>query len=121
MATMRAAAEIACGATARRRPARILGFACELCTLNVRCNLDETAKTDPANVSVAGVLFSDAAVAYVLCNDIAMKADMEDEPEEDRALFQLMEWGNAIIPNTIEFMGFCAEPNGKSAACSRCL
>jgi fungal type III polyketide synthase len=107
---MRAAAEIACGAPDQRRPARVLAFACELCTLNVRCNLDEAAKADPANVSVAGVLFSDAASAFVLCNDLAMEADGEDEPE-DTAVFQLMEWENTIIPKTIDYMGLCADPN----------
>ncbi|EAT82887.2 hypothetical protein SNOG_09622 [Parastagonospora nodorum SN15] len=76
MTTMRVAAEIASGATACKRPARILCFACEVCTLNARCNLDETSKTDPADVSVAGALFSDGASAFVLCNDLVLTGDV---------------------------------------------
>lgn len=108
LAIMRTAAEIACGATIRRRPARILAFACEVCCLNVRCDLDAAAKVrDPADVGIAGALFSDGAAAFVLCNDLAAEA-------EERAVLQLMEWGNACIPNTIEHMAFYADPNGKS-------
>jgi type III polyketide synthase len=105
MTTMRVAAEIACGATARNCPARILCFACELCTLNARCNLDETARTDPANVSVAGALFSDGASAFVLCNDLGL-----DDPDD--AVYQLLDWGNTTIPQTAEYMGFSPLANG---------
>ena len=106
MTTMRVAAEIASGATACKRPARILCFACEVCTLNARCNLDETSKTDPADVSVAGALFSDGASAFVLCNDLGM-----EDPEA--AVFKLLEWGNTTIPQTAEYMGFCPSEKGR--------
>lgn len=106
LAIMRAAAQIACGATVRRRPARILAFACELCTPNVRCDLAEAARcADPANVSIAGALFSDAAAAFVLCNEYAMS-------DESDAIFQLMDWDNATIPDTVQHMAFYADPHG---------
>jgi fungal type III polyketide synthase len=106
LAIMRAAAQIACGAAVRHRPARILAFACELCTPNVRHDLAEAAACpDPANVSIAGALFSDAAAAFVLCNEYAVQ-------DEQDAIFQLMEWDNATIPDTIQHMAFYADPQG---------
>lgn len=106
MTTMRVAAEIASGASFRKQPARILCFACELCTLNARCNLDETSKISPADVSVAGALFSDGASAFVLCNDRGME-------DPDAAVFQLLEWGNTTIPQTAAYMGFCPSAKGQ--------
>ena len=65
LAIMRVAAQIACGASMRGRPARILAFACELCTPNVRCDLAEVVKcSDPSAVCIAGALFSDGAAAF---------------------------------------------------------
>ncbi len=106
MATMRVAAEIASGASARKRPARILCFACELCSLHARCDLDVSSKTNPANISIAGALFSDGASAFVLCNDLGME-------DPDSAVFQLLEWGNTTIPQTVEYMGSYPSENGQ--------
>ena len=106
---MRAGAQIACGASMRRKPARILAFACELCTPNVRHDLAFAEKAaDSENISIAGALFSDAAAAFVLCNEYAM-AETEITP-----LFQLLEWGNSLIPDTIEHMAFFADVDGSS-------
>lgn len=108
LAIMRAAAQIACGATIRRRPARILAFACELCSPNVRFDLAEAVRcADPADVSIATVIFSDAAAAFVLCNEYAMG-------DQGNAIFQLMDWGNATIPDTVQHMAFYATPHGSS-------
>ena len=108
LAIMRAAAQIACGSTIRGRPARILAFACELCTPNVRFDLAEAVRcTDPAKVSIAGALFSDAAAAFVLCNDYGMN-------DEGDAIFQLLDWDNATIPDTVQHMAFYADPHGLS-------
>lgn len=107
LAIMRAAAQIACGASMRRKPVRILAFACELCTPNVRHDLAFAEKAaDSENISIAGALFSDAAAAFVLCNEYAM-AETEITP-----LFQLLEWGNALIPDTLEHMAFFADVDG---------
>lgn len=109
LAIMRAAAQIASGATIRRKPARVLAFACELCSPNVRHDLDQAqACADPADVSIAGALFSDGAAAFVLCNERGMPDD-----REGAGLFQLMEWGNATIPDTMQYMGFYANPIGE--------
>lgn len=107
LAIMRAAAQIACGATMRGRPARILAFACELCTPNVRCDLEEAVKcSDPAAVSIAGALFSDGAAAFVLCNEYGISDDTQP-------IFQLLDWGNATLPDTAQHMGFYADPKGE--------
>lgn len=108
LAIMRTAAQLACGATMRRRPARILAFACELCTPNVRFELAMAERcVDPANVSIVGALFSDAAAAFVLCNTYGMDDDIKPK-------FQLLEWGNALIPDTIEHMTVDNDPSGKT-------
>lgn len=112
LAIMRAAAQLACGATMRGRPARILAFACELCTPNVRFDLAVAAEcANPANVSIAGALFSDAAAAFVLCNEYAMGDGVKPQ-------YQLLDWGNALIPHTLEHMAFYADPAGKVAPLS---
>lgn len=103
LAIMRTAAQIACAATARGKPARILCFACELCTPNARHDL---AEAESGVFNIAGVLFSDAAAAFVMCNELAM------DDSDDGALFQLLEWDNATIPDTFEHMGFFAEATG---------
>ena len=106
LAIMRTSAQIASGAAARGKPARILAFACELCTPNVRHDLAEAQEcTDPADLNIAGVLFSDAAASFILCNECGLG-------DETEPLFQLMEWGNATIPDSVQHMGFFAEMGG---------
>lgn len=106
LAIMRAAAQIALGATARGRPARILAFACELCTPNVRCELAAAERSTGEDIGIAGALFSDGAAAFVLCNSIGLG-------EETQPLFQLLEWESATLPDTAEHMSFYADPYGE--------
>jgi type III polyketide synthase len=107
LAIMRVAAQIASGASVRHKPARILAFACELCTPNIRQYLADAEQcANPDRISIAGALFSDAAAAFVLCNEYAMTED------ESTPLFQVVELGNALIPDTVEYMGFYADTNG---------
>ncbi|EGP91445.1 uncharacterized protein MYCGRDRAFT_31911 [Zymoseptoria tritici IPO323] len=68
LAIMRAAGQIAAGATAFGRPARILAFACELSTPHMRCELAAAERKPSDQVGIAGALFSDAAAAFVLTN-----------------------------------------------------
>ncbi|KAM5457534.1 hypothetical protein MaudCBS49596_000729 [Microsporum audouinii] len=112
LAIMRTAAQIASGAAARGKPARILAFACELCTPNVRHDLAEAEDcTDPDNLNIAGVLFSDAAAAFVLCNEYGLSSSSSSSSEKE-PLFQLLEWGNTTIPDSVQHMGFFAEMGG---------
>lgn len=109
LSILRAAAQIASGATARRKPARILAFACELCTLNVRRELSEAESVkNPADVSVAAALFSDAAAAFVLCNEYAISTSSGTI----KPLLELMEWDYATIPETVHHLAFYPDAQG---------
>jgi len=108
LAILRAAAQVANGASLHRRPARILAFACELCSPNIRCDLDVAAKIqNPDDLNIAGALFGDGAAAVVLCNDLAYEA-------KEEAVYQLVEWGNTCIPQTSQHMAFFTDPIGES-------
>ena len=101
LAIMRAAAQIACGATLRRKPVHILVYACELCTPNVCHDLASVEKSaNSENISIVGALFSDASAAFVLCNEYAMAED------EITPMFQLLEWGNGLSPRYNGVHGF---------------
>ncbi|CAP98252.1 Pc22g09640 [Penicillium rubens Wisconsin 54-1255] len=109
LSILRAAAQIAGGASLRRKPARILAFACELCTPNVRHCLSMAERTN-----IAAALFSDAAAAFVLCNEHAMTQDKQVTPQ-----FELLEWGCDLVPGTAEYMTFYAGVDGYRATLSR--
>ncbi|KAL2062582.1 hypothetical protein VTL71DRAFT_5654 [Oculimacula yallundae] len=113
LAIMRAAAQIASGASMRGKPARVLAFACELCTPNFRCDLAVAAKcADPSAVSISGALFSDGAAAFVLCNELGL--GIETQP-----IFELLEWGSATLPSTTQYMSFYVDPQGFQTTLTR--
>ncbi|KAI0139645.1 thiolase-like protein [Xylariaceae sp. FL1272] len=115
VAIMRVAAQLACAAAARGKPARILAFACELCTTNARQELaDAEASTDPENISIAAALFSDGAGAFVMSNDAGLLEDSGRGP-----LFELIDWDNATIPNTLDLMGWDLGPTGYKITLTR--
>lgn len=108
LSIMRAAAQVASGASLQRKAARILAFACELCTPNFRNELAYAEKcADPDQVCIAGALFSDAAAAFILCNEYAMTKDENVTP-----VFELVEWGTSFIPDTIEHLSFYVGTDG---------
>jgi fungal type III polyketide synthase len=105
LAIMRVAADIACGWTARRKIARVLAFACELCSPNLRHELTEAENCDdPHHLSVAATLFSDGAAAFIISND--------GLSDRRRAIFECHEWGSCTIPDTKHFMSFNPYPMG---------
>lgn len=119
LSILRTAADIACAAAARGQPARVLAFACELCTPILSRELAEAeACEDLSRLSIGAALFGDGAAAFVLCNEYGM-------PEEaggglgDGGIFRLWEWGNETIPDTLEHMSFYAEPRGFRAVLTR--
>jgi type III polyketide synthase len=117
LAIMRIAAQLACGSTLRGRPARILCYACEITTSNVRYELDAAAKcVDTSQVCIAGALFSDAAAAFVLCNDLGLQTHV-------RPVYELLNWDTALIPETKDELAYYAEAHGTRAsvyvACNR--
>jgi type III polyketide synthase len=109
LAIMRAAAQIASGATARGRPARILAFACELCSPNVRCELAAAEKSTSRDVGIGGAIFSDGAAAFVLCNSLGLG-------EATKPVFELLEWGTGTLPGTEHHMSFVTDPFGERAS-----
>lgn len=107
LAIMRTAAQLACAATMRGRPARILCFACELSTPNIRYEVDAAAKClDASQVCIAGALFSDAAAAFVLCNDLGLQ-------ECVKPLYELLEWSKTLIPDTSNDLEFFVGATGR--------
>lgn len=102
---MRAAAQMALAATARGRSARVLAFACELCTPNVRSELALAEKCTAEDVCVAATLFSDAAAAFILANDMGRG---NREPK-----FRLRTFDSAVLPNTLQHMSFYSDHSGK--------
>lgn len=107
LAMLRAAAQISNGASLRGKPARILAFACELCTPNVRCALDDVLRAESSkDINIAAALFGDGAAAAVVCNEYAKEA-------HERALFEYVTWGTATIPQTQEEMSFLPDTIGK--------
>lgn len=106
LAAMRAAAQLASGASLRKRPARILVYACELCSLYARSDLEVAARSSEAETNITPALFSDGAAAFVLCNELAPEV-------ENKGIFHLIDWANACIPNTQQEMSFLIGPNGR--------
>ncbi|KAK3333748.1 chalcone synthase B [Cercophora scortea] len=125
LSILRTAGQLALAATYRQRPARVLCFACELCSPNIRREMHEAERCpDPADICIGGALFSDAAAAFVLCNEYAMMASsdtgsLKNDGPRGRRLFQLLEWGSATIPDTEDELGWYTEPLGRRAILSR--
>ncbi|KFY78149.1 hypothetical protein V499_02585 [Pseudogymnoascus sp. VKM F-103] len=103
LAALRTAANIAMGSSFRRRPARVLVMALEICTFLVRSEMDSIDKFQETRIGVS--LFSDCASALVLSNGIG--AECVEEP-----IYELLGWGHKIIPDTDRDLGFNVDPLG---------
>ncbi|KAK6005929.1 hypothetical protein QM012_007571 [Aureobasidium pullulans] len=113
LAIMRTAAQLACGPTMRNRPARILCFACELSTPNLRYELEAVANcAELSEVGIAAALFPDAAAAFVLCNDLGMQSEVNP-------IFELLDWTTTIIPGTRTKLEFHTEGKGHRTILNR--
>lgn len=106
LAALRTAANIAMGSSFRRRPARILVIALEICTFLVRSEMDSIDKYQETRIGVS--LFSDCASALVLSNGIGAKC--VEEP-----VYELLGWDHKIIPDTDRDLGFNIHPSGKAS------
>lgn len=110
MSILRVAGEIALGAEALRKPARILCFACELNVPYSRHFYAEAeGATDEENMDIAGSLFSDGAAAFVLCNKYGLHVD-EDEDDDAGPLFRLVDWERSVSAGTVQNMGARIKP-----------
>lgn len=105
LSVMRVAAQMALASTARGRPARVLAYACELCTPNVWSELAAAEKSSAEDVCVAGALFADGAAAFVLTNAIGKG--------RRKAKFQLTAFDNAVLPHTMSHMSYFVHESGK--------
>lgn len=110
LAALRTAANIAQGASFRRKPARILVLACEITSLLVRSELESIAKLQETRIGVT--LFSDCASAVVLGNGYGNNA-MEGP------ILELLGWDHRIIDDTEDDLGFNVDPLGKSQPLGR--
>jgi fungal type III polyketide synthase len=105
LAALRTAANIAQGASFRRKPARVLVLACEITSLLVRSELESIAKLQETRIGVT--LFSDCASAVVLGNGFG-----DDGMEEP--ILELLGWDHRIIDDTEDDLGFDVDPLGNS-------
>ncbi|KIY03542.1 uncharacterized protein Z520_00233 [Fonsecaea multimorphosa CBS 102226] len=103
LGALRTAANIALGSSFRRKPARILVFACEISSTLVRSELDSIHKNQEVRIGVT--LFSDCASAVVLGNGFSDRYD--EEP-----ILELLGWDHKIIEDTEKDLGFDVDPVG---------
>ncbi|CRK23933.1 hypothetical protein BN1723_003073 [Verticillium longisporum] len=101
LATLRTAANLALGHTARDKPARILCLALEVSTTMVRSEMDSINESQETRIGIA--LFSDCGSAVVLSNGIG-------PPTEP--VYDLLGWEHRIIPNSDRDLGFDVDVSG---------
>lgn len=105
LATIRVAATIANDATLRGRPARVLGFACDLTSTNIRCDLSILAE-NPEETRVSMALFSDAAAAFVVCNARGLE-------DEDGVVYSVLDWESGVLKETLAHEQCLVDPLGE--------
>lgn len=111
LSALREAANLAAAASSRGKPARVLVFATELCSLFLRAELQAACK-DQENLHIAPALFSDASAALVVCNGLALASDQEP-------VYELNEWSSALIPGTKDHMSYSVSPSGMIATITK--
>lgn len=103
LAGLRTACNIALGAKARGRKARILVCATEICTILVRSELDSIVKE--GNVRIGITLFSDCSSAVVVSNGVG-------EDVGDRGVYDVLGWKHQTLGGTEAELGFDVDPLG---------
>ena len=111
LSALRTAAALAQSYSMRHRAARVLVYACELCTIHVWSDIGELLKK-PETMKISPVLFSDAAASFVLCNELALGA-------RQRAIYELVDWETYTIPNTSGDLDFTMDPLGFRATITK--
>ena len=104
LSAMRAAAAMAQSASMRGRSARVLVFACEICSVQVRCDLQEV-EDHPEETKISPVLFSDGAASFVLSNELAPGA-------KEGAIYSLINWETLTMPGTTKELELLTDPLG---------
>ncbi|RKF71237.1 2-pyrone synthase [Golovinomyces cichoracearum] len=96
LASLRTAANLALGHTARGLPARVLVIALEICSLLIRSELDSIFEKDEVRIGVT--LFSDCGSSLVLSNGLGHHTT---EP-----VYELLGWDHRLIPETEQDLRF---------------
>lgn len=113
LAGLRTACNLALGARARGRKARILICATEICTYLVRSELDSIAQEN--NIRIGICLFSDCSSAAVISNGVG-----EDWDTAQAGVFDILGWKHETVKDTEKDLGFDVDPVGEFLV-SRCL
>jgi type III polyketide synthase len=103
LSALRTAADLATAESHKKRPARILVVACEICSIFLRAELQAASLDD--NLHIAPTLFSDAAAALVVCNDCALE-------ENTMPIYELESWSSMVVPGTRDFLSYEITSNG---------
>ncbi|KAL8671107.1 MAG: hypothetical protein Q9168_004389 [Polycauliona sp. 1 TL-2023] len=104
LSAMRTAAAMAQSYSVRARPARILVFACELPSINMRADVDQIME-QPELIKASPVLYSDGAAAFVLCNELAEEA-------REKSVYEMVDWETATIADSAHQLGVTMDPQG---------
>ncbi|KAL8697112.1 MAG: hypothetical protein Q9224_002462 [Gallowayella concinna] len=111
LSIMRTAAATAQSYSMRGRPARILSFATEICSINVRADIDQIVQ-QPDLIKASPVLYSDGAAAFILCNELA-------EGAQDRSVYELSDWETTTIPDSTRELEFMVDSQGFRATLTK--
>ncbi|KAI0401419.1 thiolase-like protein [Xylaria palmicola] len=112
LAALRVANNMACAASLRGRPARILVVACEISSTNLRAELE--AANQSGKLRIGAALFSDGAAAVVLCNDFALTEEMP-------RLFTVADWCQNVAGELYDEVSVTSVSNGYLVYLSRDL
>ncbi|EMD59640.1 hypothetical protein COCSADRAFT_152065 [Bipolaris sorokiniana ND90Pr] len=112
LSALRAAADIAAAASLKRRKARVLVIACEICSLFFRAEIQNILQGGDETLRIAPALFSDGAAALVVCNELALAPSQAP-------VYQLREWASMVAPGTSSFMSYNFGKNGLIATITK--
>ncbi|KAK6341489.1 hypothetical protein TWF696_008562 [Orbilia brochopaga] len=103
LTALRTACNIALGAKARGRRARVLVCATEICTVLVRSELDSIVAEDSVRIGIT--LFSDCSSAVVVSNGVG-------EEVGGRGVYDVLGWKHDIVRDSEKELGFDVDPLG---------
>jgi type III polyketide synthase len=104
LSALRSAGDIAAAESRRERRACVLVIACELCSLFFKAELQAASRDDALHIAPA--LFSDAAAALVVINELAVR-------EDRMPVYELREWRSMVVPDTVEHMSYAITADGR--------
>ncbi|KAK6358089.1 hypothetical protein TWF730_007444 [Orbilia blumenaviensis] len=109
LAGLRTACNIALGAKARGRKARVLVCATEICTALVRSELDSIVKEGEIRIGLT--LFSDCSSAVVVSNGVGEDLNNNNGGKR-RGVYDILGWKHKTLDGTEAELGFDVDPMG---------